>query len=338
VPALAGGPSTSLRPPQVTLRSTLGNQALGQLLEEQLTLSGGDSEDALEQARYDLAHSYVLTQADRNPEITAARLLGNARYGPYLAAYNRIDPLHWRPGLIIFVPPHVDPAEAQRVLQGSYRHEARAMDERERNSHVIILESEPNELVEKFIGPTPMLVEVPGKPGTFALSEPAAAFLDTVLLHGFATRLDVRGVEFEFIATSRPGMDAPDDLGAATTAVPGPVRKWKIEIDATDWAHMDSARKLSLLAHHLVHVAQDMSGKPMSSKELAMSSDEQRYRMTRTLMKLRFEGVDPVDPCFTREQLAMLAMCRVLWLAGAQDEERWCHPSHATPDARCLGN
>jgi hypothetical protein len=133
-------------------------------------------------------------------------------------------------------------------------------------------------------------------------------------------------------------MDDQDDMGASTTEVPGPTRLWKIRINAIEWRSMNSARQLALLAHHLVHVAQAMTGKPPSSKEDAMSNFEQRYRVTRTLLNRRFEGMNPVDACFTREQLAMLALCRVLWLAGATDTEYLCHPSRAQPDAPCLGN
>lgn len=122
-----GTSSTFLNPPVTTLQSKVGNQALAQRLRERLTLSGWNV-DAADEARSLQAHQYVLTKADTNPETTAEHLLGNRRYGPYLAWYNGIDPLHWRPGLVIFVPPYIDPQEAERVLLQSYQTELNAID------------------------------------------------------------------------------------------------------------------------------------------------------------------------------------------------------------------
>jgi hypothetical protein len=260
-----------------------------------------------------LRQIYVTTDADTTPEVTAARLLGNARYGPYLAKINGINGLAWRAGLRLLVPQDIDDEEAERVLRETYASEAAVIHERR------------EQVVRKAIGSEPILVAT-ARPGIFALSKGAAKFLSGLLEEGFDSTYDLGTIEFRFVP------ELPGDTMARTARQAGGALI-HIDLDESKWNDPEwmpgSAHRLALIVHELTHVVQ---GGALSRDELRLRRERMEreaeqgtnanYTMPKALRNLPFRGLDPSDTRFTLEQMANRAAYELL-VNRFHDKPRW---------------
>jgi hypothetical protein len=259
-----------------------------------------------------LRQMYVTTDADTTPEVTAARLLGNARYGPYLAKINGIDGLAWRAGLRLFVPQDIDDEEAERVLRETYASEAAVVHERR------------EQVVRKAIGSEPIL-RATARPGIFVLSKGAEKFLSGLLEEGFNSTYDLATIEFRFVPR------LPGDTIASTARQAGGTLI-HVDLDESKWNDPQwlpgSAHRLAVIVHELTHVVQSgtLSRDELRLRRERMNREAEQgmanYTVPKALRALPFRGLDPNDTRFTLEQMANRAAYELL-VNRFHDKPRW---------------
>lgn len=289
----------------------------GRLLPEgRLTLSSLD-EGFAEQAHYAVGHTFTVLQSENgNPERTAARLMGDATLGRFLAAYNGVQPDQWRAGLRIFLPAYVDrnPAHVAQARAIGGRKPASTVDRQRLDASGLVPSciqgvslSMKLAKVSVAIGDQPMLVRVSRYLGVYELSPEAARFLTEFLLKGFNSKVDVRKIDFVFKSHLR----WPRDIAVYIPATPGnmPRRPGSIatvviytpsDWDQWEW-NSETYNMLAAIAYEIAHSAQHekLGAEPFLDR---MERERKEYYPDQLIIQPYeqpvepFENLDPVDP------------------------------------------